>query len=272
MKKYISTIGLCLLLGGVNTVVNAQNLNLNKGDEYKVTTLMSSSSSMKRGDKTLDVKSISKLTKSYMVTDATNSGYNLSMSVTNVADTIDGFNQKLAYNSNRAADPASAIETGLRNLVGTTHALNLDKSGKVTQVANADKAMSDAAVAGSAGVYFDNMAVGKTLKLGANFKLPAGASKGTTWKEENKASGVTTKTTYKVDETSAKQTKVSFTSESAQTGINTNTSGVMVLDNNSGVVVQRVLKIDSKGNSSLDGKTFITSTKRTLSESCEKVK
>lgn len=271
MKIYISTIGLCLLFGGVSTVVNAQDLNLNKGDEYKVTTVMSSSSSMKRGDKTLDFKSISKLTKSYTVTDATSNGYNLSMSVTNIADTIDAFNQKLAYNTNSAADPASTIETGLRNLVGATHTLNLDKSGKVTQVGNMEKAMSDAAVAANAGVYYDNFTIGKALKLGANFKLPAGAAKGTTWKDDTKVGGVSTKTSYKVEEISAKQTKVSFISEATQTGANTNTSGVMILDNNSGVVVQRVLKIDSKGNSSLDGKTFITATKRTLSESSEKV-
>ena len=271
MKIYISTIGLCLTLCGISTVVNAQNLNLSKGDEYKITTVLSSSTSMKRGDKTLDTKSMSVLTKAYKVTEADGNGYNLSMSITNIADTIDSSNQKFAYNTNRAADPASTTETALRQMVGTIHTLNLDKSGKVTQVGNMAKVTSDANVASQAGVYFDNFEVGKTLKLGANFALPAGFAKGTTWKENTKFGDGTANTTYKVEETSANQTKVSFVTLAKQTGVNTNLSGAVILDNNSGVVVQRIIKTDSKANSSLEGKTFIVSEKKTLSEVAEKV-
>lgn len=272
MKIYISTIGLCLLLSGVSTIVNGQNLNLKKGDEYKITTVMSSSTSMKRGDKTLDIKSMSKITKTVGVAESTENGYNLNMTVTNIADTVDAFNQKLAYNTNRAADPASTIETELYNMVGGTQTLNLDKAGKIIQVGNVAKAASDAETAADAGVYFENLTVGNTIKLGADFKLPAGYAKGSTWKDNTKVGELTRNTTYKVEETTADFTKVSFTTEQKDTGFNININGALVMDNNTGVVVQRVLKTDSKSNESLDGKTFITATKRILSEVAEKVK
>lgn len=272
MKTYISTIGLCLLLIGVSTIANGQNLNLKKGDQYKITTVMSTSTSMKRGDKIIDIKSMSKITKSVGVAEATGNGYNLNMTVTNIADTIDAFNQKLAYNTNRAADPASTIETELYNMVGGTQTLNLDKTGKITQIGNMSKAASDAETAANAGVYFDNLTIGNTLKLGANFKLPAGYAKGTTWKDNTKVGELTKNTTYKVEETTADFTKVSFTTEQKDIGLNININGALVMDNNTGVVVQRILKTDSKSNESVEGKTFITATKIILSEVAEKVK
>lgn len=272
MKIYLFSIGFCLVLSGFAAVVNAQDLNLNKGDEYRITTVMSSSSAMKRGDKTLEMQSMSKLIKTYKVTEVTANGYNLAMSVTNVADTINAVGQKLAYNSNRAADPASAIETALSKMVGASTTLNLDKSGKVTQVDNIAKTKSNAEAASSAGVYYDNPTVGNILVLGANFKLPAGFAKGSTWKESTKVGDATVKTTYNVEETTATETKVAYMSEITQTGNNTNVSGALVLDNKSGIVVQRILKTDSKSNLSLDGKNFITAEKRIISEICEKVK
>jgi hypothetical protein len=272
MKKYISTLGISLFFAGLCTVANAQKLDLNKGDEYKITTNMSSSMAMKRGDKQLDFKSVSSITKAYNVTEADDNGYKLNITTTHIADTIDAFNQKLAYNTNRAADASSAIETALSKLIGETQTLSLDKSGKITEVGDLAKATNERQVAAMAGLYNKSLANGNTFNFGSSFKLPTGANVGTTWNENNSAGRSTSKTTFTVEFVSATNTRVGFKSEESQPGSATNMNGVLLMDNATGVILQRVIKMNTVSNEEVDGKTYVVSRKNTISEACVKVK
>lgn len=272
MKRYISTLSIFLFCISIATVVNAQKLNLNKGDEYKITTVMSSSVQMKRGDKQVDSKYMSSITKSYNVTDANDNGYKLAITTKHIADTIDAFNQKLAYSTDRAADPSSSIETALSKMVGEVHTVSLDKTGKITQVGDPAKASANAQVAGLAGVYNKTLANGNFLNFGTTFTLPAGAKKGTKWNETTTKGTSTEKTTFTVESTTATTTKVAFKTEQSMPGSNTNLNGILIMDNATGVVLQRIVKLNTLSNESTEGKTYSVNRLNTISEVITKVK
>lgn len=270
MNKYISTLSFFLFCASITTMVNAQKLNLNKGDEYKVTTVMSSSSQMKRGEKQIDQQSMSSITKQYTVTDANDNGYKLAITTKHIADTIDAFNQKLAYSSDRAANASSSIETALSKMVGEVHTVSLDKSGKITQVG--DMANANAEVAGNAGVYYKLLENGKFLNFGAIFILPANAKKGTKWNETITKGESTEKIAYLVESITATTTSVSFTVEQAMPGSATNANGLILMDNATGVVLERALKLNTFSKESQDGKSYLASRLRTIVEVTTKVK
>lgn len=273
MKKYISTLSIFLFCISLATAVNAQKLNLNKGDEYKVTTVMSTNMQMKRGDKQADYKYMSSITKAYNVTDANDNGYNLAITTKHIADTIDAFNQKLAYSTDRAADANSSIETALSKMVGETQTLSLDKSGKITQVGDMAKASLHAQVAGVAGVYNKSLVNGSFLNFGATFNLPTDAKKGTKWNETTTKGTSTEKTTYTVESVTATTTKVAVKSEQSMPGSNTNLNGILIVDNATGVVLQRIVKLNTLSNeSTADGKKYMVSRLNTISEVITKVK
>lgn len=272
MKKYISTLSIFLFCICIATVVSAQKLNLNKGDEYKITTVMSSSVQMKRGDKQVNSKYMSSITKAYNVTEANDNGYNLAITTKHIADTIDAFNQKLAYSTDRSANAGSSLETALSKMVGETQTLSLDKTGKITQVGDMAKASLHAQVAGMTGVYNKSLANGNFLNFGATFTLPAGAKKGTKWNETTTKGQSNEKTTYSVESTTATTTKVSFKAEQSMPGSNTNLNGVLIMDNATGVVLQRIVKLNTLSNESLEGKTYSVNRLNTISEVIAKVK
>lgn len=269
MKKYI--IVFALFFCGFSIIATAQKLNLAKGDEYKITTLMSSTMAMKRGDKQLDFTFMSSLTNTVKVKEANANGYDLAITTTHIADTLDAFNQKLAYSSNRAANAGSAIETALSKMIGETQTVSLDQSGKITQVGNMAKAKSNAEMAAAVGLHYADLTIGNTINLGADFNLPAGATAGTTWNENKKVGDLSAKTAFKVETKDAKITKVSFKTEQSETGVNTISSGILFLDTTTGVVLQRVTAINSLSNESEDGKEYVASRKKMISEICEKV-
>lgn len=272
MKKNITTLSTFLFCISVATAANAQKLNLNKGDEYKVTTVMSSSIQMKRGDKQIDSKSMSSITKAYNVTEANANGYNLAITTKHIADTIEAFNQKLAYSSNRAADASSSLETALSKMVGEVHTVSLDKSGKITQVGDPAKASANAQVAGMTGLYNKSLANGNFLNFGTAFSLPAGAKKGSKWNDTKTIGQSTEKTTYTVEATTATTTTVSFKTEQSMPCSNANLNGMLIMDNETGVVLQRIVKLNSLSNESVEGKSYSVNRLNTISEVTTKVK
>jgi hypothetical protein len=215
---------------------------------------------------------MSSITKLYNVTDANDNGYNLAITTKHIADTIDAFNQKLAYSSDRAANASSSLETLLSKMVGEVHTVSLDKTGKITQVGDAAKASANAQVAGMTGLYNKSLTNGTTLNFGTTFSLPVGAKKGTKWNETTTKGQSTEKTSYLVESTTAATSKVSFKTEQSMPGSNTNLNGILILDNATGVVLQRIVKLNTLSNESTEGKTYSVSRKNTISEVITKVK
>lgn len=270
MKHYSYVLGLSLLC--LTFGLNAQQLNLSQGQEYKITTALSTSSAMQRGDKSMMLSSISYVTNTYTVSEANAQGYKIKITTTHIADTINAFNQKLAYNTNAPADPKSEIETALKKLIGNSYTIGINKAGKITSVEDLQNIQAYALVAAAAGLYYKEIKVGNTLNFGAFFKLPEQAKVGYSWPEERNTDQAKAKITYTIEKVTAKQTQISYKTEESQQGVNTNVNGALLLDNETGVVMVRVVKANALSNEAIEGKIFMANRKRDIVESCVKIK
>jgi hypothetical protein len=273
MKKHIKNLILFLFSIFLYIDCYAQQLNLKEGDKYIVVSVMSSTMGMKRGDKQIDAKSISSVTKSYHITAANDDGYKLTITTKQIVDTVDAFDQKELFNSTDKVVPNSRFASVLNKMIGQTQTLTLDKQGKIIKVDNETLALTNAALASAVGLYDNLLVKGNSINFSVNYKLPTGAKVGTEWAESIKQADVTGNTKYTVEQITETFTKVKFKSEQTEPGINVNMNGTMVIDNATGVVLQRIIKSHSVSNErNSDNKSFIASRKSVISEICVKEK
>jgi hypothetical protein len=273
MRMKIKMLILALLGSGLGSVVNAQQLNLKKGDKYTVVTFMNTNMGAIRGDKQIDFQYRSSVTKSYTVTAASDQGYQLNITTENVTDTIDAFNQKLAFDSKRATDPNSEIETALSKMVGQTQTLSLDRDGRITKVGNKDMAVADENLSLENGIYAKSLKDGNTLNFGPDFKLPVAAKVGTQWTVATNEGDLVKNTKYTITEIAANFTKVTFTSKQTMPGMITNSNGAMLIDNTTGIVLQRIIKFHNVSNEvNGDDKNYQVARKGIINEICVKLK
>ncbi|MCY1517023.1 hypothetical protein D9M68_516860 [compost metagenome] len=222
---------------------------------------------IKRGDKQIDMTSVSAVTKLYQVTDAGANGYRLSITTKQVTDTLNALENTLAYSSDRAANQNSEIEMAISKLVNDTYSLSLDKTGKITKVDDPAKATLHKEIAATINLYHKELAVGNFLNFGSSFEIPAGAKKGTTWNVNEDGA----KSTFTINEFNAETTTVAFKSEASETGINTSLNGLSVIDNATGVVIKRALAISTMSKEQSGDKSYMAARKYRIAEVCNKI-
>jgi|GEM_PF-3223602 len=276
MKNYSKSIqaGFALLLISATAYAQSgkETLKLQNGDEYKKVTSMSSAVSMTQGSKKMDYTTRSTVTKSYQVTAADAQGYAITVTTKKVADTIENGGNKLQYSTDRPADTASAVERGLKQMTLLPAQVNVDKSGKITQLDEVTKKFFDADLYSYTGVYAKRLVTGNNFTLGANFSIPATAKKGSSWKESKKEGKAKIETTYTIKEVNDKQTTVTFVSAITEPGTNSNLNGLFVLENATGVIAQRIIKTNTVGKITKNGTEISAARKDVISEVCYKVK
>jgi hypothetical protein len=272
MKSYLLRLSICLLCSGLYTASFAQKLNLNKGDKYKIITVMSSNLAMTRNGKQLDYKFKSSITKTLDVTSASEMGYNIEVTTNHITDTIASSDQKLAYSSDRVADPNSKIESGLSKLIGQKHLLNLDKSGKIVKVNDPEKANADSKIANSSSLYYRALVTGNFLNFGPSFKLPLSAKKGAVWTDSITNGQWKSNMTFTVDDVKETFTKITYRGTEVEPGINSNVNGAVIVDNATGVVLRRVIQIVTVSKVAVGDKSYLAARKKLISEICVKEK
>ncbi|WP_121812635.1 DUF6263 family protein [Mucilaginibacter kameinonensis] len=264
-----------LLLTGLSTLSKAQTVHrtftFKKGDQFQRTAFLSSNTVLQRGDQKFNINSFSSTTKVYDVVDATGQGFNLTVTTTHIADTVDAMGKKLAYSSDTPANDSSAIAKVLNNIAGKVASVTINKNGLVTDVTDPALQFTNDTLTAFTGLQQEQIVKGTTLGLLADFVLTKSLKSGYAWADSTMMNGQKTKNTFWVDKISDKTTTVVF--ESAITGgyTNSNTNGVYVIDNQTGVVLERMMKSIISGYQLHNRVVYAASKRTAFTESCYKI-
>jgi len=264
-----------LLLTGLSTLSKAQTAHrtftFKKGDQFQRTAFLSSNTVLQRGDQKFNVNSFSSTTKVYDVVDATGQGFNLAVTTKHIADTIDAMGKKMAYNSDMPANDSSAIAKALNNIAGKVASVTINKNGLVTDITDPALQFTNDTLTAFTGLQQEQIIKGTTLGLLADFVVTQSLKPGYTWADSTMANGQKTKNTFWIDKISDKTTTVVF--ESAITGgyTNSNTNGVYVIDNQTGVVLERMMKSIISGYQLHNRVVYAASKRTAFTESCYKI-
>jgi len=247
-------------------------LKLTKGDGYKITTYINTSTKLQHGNKTADLLSVASISKMYKVTDATDAGYQVTATITRITDTLNAFGKNVAYSSDRAPKADAQIEAGLSAMINKTTIIKFDKSGVITGVAAPGKTVLDDNVSILAGLPIDNPAAGNVASFLFNSNTPADAKVGTSWKFADKKGNDIVTVVYTITGMNAEQIMLTYTIIATQSIINTNTNASLVVDRASGIILRRSIKSESAGYKKVNDTRFTEWKKVNLEEVCELVK
>ena len=110
---------------------NRRVFSLKLGDEFEREMLISSNSSLQRGDQVLEVNSVSSLTKSYVVKSNSLSTTSFNVKIKKMDNLINALDKQMYYNSNQKIDSSSFIQKALAYMLNKPVDIILDKYGVV---------------------------------------------------------------------------------------------------------------------------------------------
>ena len=246
---------LIILLSLVSGMVCAQ-VRFKKGDEFQRQVLTKSNCVLQRGSQTLHVSSFSIVYKTYKVTDVTEKGVSLTITTDKIIDTINAMDQNMVYNSDKPADPNSAIQAGLQKMLNARSTVVVNNKGEILSVRNS--ASANDTLLSFTGIQPEYLSPGATLQFMADFPLNATFKKGDTWKDATPSK----ETDYTIYAVSPRATTITHKTSILGGNINSRINGSLLIDNFTGVILKRYAQSVSTGYEMINGIVY-TATRRT---------
>lgn len=249
-----------------------RQLAFKKGDGYQKTTLVNSNTVLQRYDQKFSISSNSSVTKNYNVTDATKSGFAVAVTTKRIADTLFAMGKSMAYNSDLPSDTSSYIQKRLTAMVGQTANVTLGTRDTIFDIkGGGNQAVNDTLFAFT-GLQNDQLVKGSSLGLTVDYAAFQTMKKGYTWVDTTTAgAGNSVKNTFWIESKTDKTTTIAFESAQRQTYSNSNTNGVYVIDNATGVVLVRQMRSVTIGYQILNNVVYAASRSTAFTESCYKI-
>ncbi|WP_439696234.1 hypothetical protein ACFGVS_26260 [Mucilaginibacter sp. AW1-7] len=246
-------------------------LAFKKGDGYQKTTLVNSNTILARYDQKFTISSNSSVTKNYNVTDATKSGFQVAVTTNRIADTIFAMGKSMAYNSDQPSDTSSYIQKRFTAMVGQTANVTLGIRDTIFDIkGGSSQAVNDTLFAFT-GLQNDQLVKGGSLGLTVDYAALQTMKKGYTWVDTTTSAGTNVKNTFWIESKTDKTTTVAFESALRRQYSNSNTNGVYVIDNATGVVLIRQMRSVTTGYQILNNVVYTASRSTASIESCYKI-
>ncbi len=248
-----------------------RQLPFKKGDGYQRTTLVNSNTVLQRYDQKFSITSNSSITKNYNVTDATKSGFAVAVTTKRITDTIYAMGKSMLYNSDSPSDTGSFIQKRLGAMVGQTANVTIGKRDTIYDIkGNGNPAVNDTLYAFT-GMQPDQLSKGGPLGLTVDYTAMQTMKKGYTWVDTIYNAQQKVKNTFWIQSKDDKTTTIAFESAARQSYSNSNTNGVYVIDNATGVVLTRQMQSITSGYQILNNVVYAASRRTAFTESVYKV-
>lgn len=258
-KIYPIVLLLVLIAGGA-----VAQVHFKKGDEFQRQVFSKSNCVLQRGGQNLHVSSSSVIIRSYKTTDASDRGASFAISTEKLVDTVNAMDQTLIYTTAKAADPNSAIQTGLQRLAGMQISASVNAKSEIV-TAHRSAAANDTLMA-FAGIQPESLQPGSTLPFMIGFQYNPGLKKGYSWTVTSPA-GETTYTIYGVN---GRTSTITFKTSILGGNLNSRINGSMLIDNESGLILKRCSQTVSVGYEMVNGIVYTATRRTAITEVCTK--
>jgi hypothetical protein len=248
-----------ILLAFISSVACAQT-RFKAGDEFQRQIITKSNCVLQRGSQTLRIGSVSALTRTYKVSDASDKGASFTITTNRLVDTINAMDQNMVYNSAKPADPGSAIQTGLQKMVSTQVFVAVNNKGRVLSVRPPTVA-SDTLLSFT-GVQLGRLSPGSTLPFMVDFEINPGLKKGYTWTNNTPQA----ETTYIIYAINNLTTTITYKTSVLGGNLNSRINGSILIDNNTGIILKRYAQSVSTGYEMVNGIVYAATRRTAITE------
>lgn len=229
----------------------AQTLNrvfdFKVGDEYVKNTKVISTGVVERGEQNISVNTESQIKKSIKVTDSTASGYGFKITIEEMDNKIESLNNVLHFNSSKPVDPSSKIEKALRYMLDKPVELKTDKYGIILSTEDPSKVLANDTLLAFAGIQPEFFERGDLFSLVGDFQYDPSLKKGYSWIDSLVIDEQKMVTEYLIEEVTKESTVIKLTTSSFGRLINSNINATYIIDNKSGVILEKIIYTISTG-------------------------
>ncbi len=275
-RKFNLEIPILLFLFLVSFNVFAQDnhriLSLKLGDEFQRETLISSNSSLQRGEQTLEVSSVSSMTKSYIVNSISPTVINFGVKINKMDNLVNTLGKQLYFNSSQQIDSTSSIQKALAHMINKKIDVNVDKYGVVLSSSFYKAEIATDTLVSFVGITPEVFEKGILLSLFSDLGDISKLKKGFTWKDSITINQQKLNTTFLVEDLNAKSTVVKFVSKIISQMNNSNSNGTYIIDNATGLITEKLIYTVSAGYQlSAGGTIYAVSRSTSISELIKKI-
>lgn len=227
-----------------------------KGDVFLSETITTSNSMIKRGKEVLNVSSTNSLTKSHTITSADNQGYKFAVKIDKMNAAIDANKVRTTFNSEKITDTSSNILKGLFFVINKPIQVSINKNGAIQNFEEYKLEMASDTLISFVGVQPEIFKKSALINFLADFTYNKDLRKGYTWSDSTAVGDEKTKTRFLVDYVDEKVTVLNFFKTASTTMLNTNSNGKYVIDNKTGIIVEKYMYVISVGFQVSAGRTM----------------
>jgi hypothetical protein len=277
LNNYLLSTVLCagflFIVTSLQAQVGHRTFRFNVGDEYETDMLTNSNAVLKRGNQTLHINSSTTATKSYKVNTANENGTDLTVQIKYMDNMIEALGEKLHYNSASRVDSTSSIVRALDFMVKKPIKVSLDKYAVIKASTDYRAELATDTLVSFAGLKPEFFEKGTLFSLLADITYSKTLQKGYSWGDTVVMDKQKLISKFTIDDITEKNTFISFSSSITGKLVNSNTNGKYVIDNATGLVLEKLLYIVSVGYQISAGNTvYAVSRSTSVTEKTRKVK
>jgi hypothetical protein len=273
ITKIISllTVFIALAAATADAQITNREFVFKPGDTYLKQTSVNSTSVLQRGDFKLNVSSASTVAKSYQVSGAYGSGYVFNVTTKKITDTVNSAGKQLHYNSDETAGNTSQLAADLDFIIGKQLAVYVNGRGVIDKNGTYAPKVANDTLLLFTGIEADNFKPGSRFGLVSDLAFAGNVQKYATWADTLATGEGQTITKFWVQDKTARLTTIGFKSSTMGKSLNTNSNGVYVVNNNTGVIAQRIIQSVSVGYIIYNRVVYASSRRTSIAENCYKI-
>lgn len=257
IRKRLLLIGMIISMGFCTTAQEVHRLfNLAPNQVYQTEITTNSRAVIERGRQKFSVNSASVLTKQYAVTAKDASGYQMSVKIVKMDNKIDAMGQQFHYNSEGSKDTSSNLIKALDFMLNKPVKVKINNYGVIESYSDHKAEMATDTLVSFAAIQPLIFEKGLLLDFLADFKYRSYIEKGHAWVDDIEIDKQKLHTKFWVEEINEKNTVIKFTSIIEGKLVNSNSNGTYVLDNATGIIMEKLVYTISRGYQISAGKVM----------------
>lgn len=257
----------------VNAQVGHRQFRFSTGDEYETEMITNSNAVLKRGNQILNINSTTNATKSYKVQSATADGTNLTVEIKSMDNVIEALGEKLHFNSANKVDSSSTILRALDFMVKKPVKVALDKYAVIKESTDYRAELATDTLVSFAGLKPEFFEKGTLFSLLADITYNKNIQKGYTWSDTVVMDKQKLVSKWTIESMTEKNTVVKFNTTITGKLVNSNSNGTYVVENATGLVVEKLVYSVSVGYQISAGNTvYAVSRSTSIAERTRKVR
>lgn len=240
------------------------------GDEFVKETKITSDGIVERGKQSIKIKTESNITKSIKVTDLNETGYSFRITIEDMDNQIESMGLKLHFNSKKPVDPSSKIEKALRYMFEKPVELQTDKNGIILSLQDPTNVLASDTLLAFAGIQPEFFERGDLFTLVGDFELNSKVVKGYTWADSLVIDEQKMVTDYVIEDVNTEKTVIKLKTSIYGRLINTNTNATYIVENKTGIILEKLIYSISTGFRISDNLLYTVSRSSTIVESIKR--